>query len=128
MSDKVKKVHGNMKLYSGPLGLVLSGSDSNLKFSDHKPCYPTVVREVSSHLSVSRVTTKFSKLRTKSDREILEFFEYEDIGVQSDNKRKMMTIKDQREYDKFKKNMLFDEFGTLADPGPYWRITYPWEA
>ena len=127
MSDKVKKVQANMKLYSGPLGLVLSGSDSNLKFTDHRPCYPTVVREVSSDPLTTRVSTKFSKLRTKSDREILDFFEYEDVGVQSEGRRKALTIKDQREYKKFKDNMIYEESGTEIDPGPYWRITYPWE-
>ena len=125
MSDKVKKVQANMKLYSGPLGLVLSGSDSNLKFTDHRPCYPTVVREVSSDPLTTRVSTKFSKLRTKSDREILDFFEYEDVGVQSEGRRKALTIKDQREYKKFKDNMIYEESGTEIDPGPYWRITYP---
>ena len=127
MSDKVKKVCGNMKLYTGPLGFVLSGSDPSLVFGEHKLCYPSVVREISSHLSSVKVTAKFSKIRTKSDKEILSFFEYEDIGVQSDNRRKMMTLKDQREYEKFKDNMLYDELGTSNDPGPYWRVTYPWE-
>lgn len=74
MSDEVLKVEGNMKLYGGPLGLVFSGSDGDFKFADHRPCYPTVIREVASHRSVTKVTTKFSRLKTKSDREILEFF------------------------------------------------------
>ena len=122
MSDEVKLVKGKMKLYSGPLGLVLSGCDPSLHHSQHNAEYPSVVRRVST-----RVCTKFSKLKTKSDREILNFFEYESIGIEGENRRKAMTLKDQREYQKFKENMVFDKEGTAADPGPYWRITYPWE-
>ena len=77
MSDEVKLVKGKMKLYSGPLGLVLSGCDHSLRHSQHNAEYPSVVRRVST-----RVCTKFSKLKTKSDREILNFFEYESIGIE----------------------------------------------
>ena len=83
MSDVVNKVHGNMKSYLGLLGFVLSGSDSKLKFSNSnpKPCYSTVVREVSSHLSNIRVTLKFSKLWTISNRDKLQLSDYEDMNV-----------------------------------------------
>ena len=122
MSDEVKLVKEKMKLYSGPLGLVLSGCDPGLKYSEHKAEYPSIVRRVTS-----QICTKFSKLKTKSDREILNFFEYESVGIEGESKRNAMTLKDQREYQKFKENMVFDEKGTTSDPGPYWRISYPWE-
>ena len=37
-----------------------------------------------------------------------------------------MSLHDEREYVKFKDNLIYDEKGTEHDPGPYWRTKLPW--
>ena len=37
-----------------------------------------------------------------------------------------MSLHDEREYVKFKDNLIYDEKGTEHDPGPYWRTKPPW--
>ena len=38
-----------------------------------------------------------------------------------------MSIKEEKQYEKFKSLMYLDEEGTLEDPGPYWRTKFPWK-
>ena len=73
----------------------------------------------------------------KTDKEFLEFFHEENIGVECNPRcggckcgkcptgAKQMSIKDEREYEKFKSLMHLDEFGTEQDPGPYWVSNLP---
>ena len=37
-----------------------------------------------------------------------------------------MSLQDEREYVKFRDNLIYDEKGTDDDPGPYWRTKLPW--
>ena len=37
-----------------------------------------------------------------------------------------MSLKDEREYEKFKSNLKYEKDGTTDDPGPYWRTSFPW--
>ena len=37
-----------------------------------------------------------------------------------------MSIKDEKDYNLFLNHMTYDKEGTADDPGPYWRISYPW--
>ena len=37
-----------------------------------------------------------------------------------------MSLQDEREYIKFKDNLIYDEEGVEDDPGPYWRTKLPW--
>ena len=74
----------------------------------------------------------------KTDKEILDFFREENIGVECNPRcgncqcgkcalgTKQMSLKDERDYNLFKSNMRYDEEGTPDDPGPYWRVKYPW--
>ena len=39
---------------------------------------------------------------------------------------KQMSLNDKREYERFKHNLKYEPQGTTADPGPYWRTSYPW--
>ena len=76
--------------------------------------------------------------KTLTDREILNFFKEESIGAETNPRcgscecgrcalgTQQMSLKEEREYKKFRDNMYLDEAGTEADPGPYWRTRYPW--
>ena len=46
MSDDVKSQVNKIKLYDGPLGQTISGTDPDLKFPRYNTCYPTVARQV----------------------------------------------------------------------------------
>ena len=37
-----------------------------------------------------------------------------------------MSLKDEREYKKFKSNLKYERDGTEDDPGPYWRTSFSW--
>ena len=37
-----------------------------------------------------------------------------------------MSLKDEREYEKFKSNLKYERYGTEDNPGPYWRTSFPW--
>ena len=131
MSDRVLAVSDGLKLYKGPLGLTISGNTDLLK-SDQQKCYPTKATPVVSKVKKTLIT------KTLTDREILKFFREESIGAETNPKcgscecgkcalgTQQMSLKEEREYKKFRQNMFLDEVGTEADPGPYWRTSYPW--
>ena len=37
-----------------------------------------------------------------------------------------MSLKDERDYNMFTNHMRYDKEGTVTDPGPYWRVKFPW--
>ena len=37
-----------------------------------------------------------------------------------------MSMKDERDYERFKANLKYEEVGTEDDPGLYWRTSFPW--
>ena len=39
---------------------------------------------------------------------------------------KQMSLKDEREYERFRHNLKYEPLGMTADPGPYWRTSYLW--
>ena len=130
-----------MTLYQGLLGKVFGGSDPNLKFTDHNRAFkstklnlPTVV----SHTMRAIMKEVTHSHTAKTDREILDFFKEENIGAECSPKcgncqcgkcalgGKQMSLKDERDYNLFLNHMKYDKEGTPEDPGPYWRISYPW--
>ena len=135
---------GGMKLASGPLGKVFGGSSSDLQFSTMRLACPATVMQVDSKL-LQRSTCLKAIVRQamyltplKTDREILNFFDEEQIGIHCEPKcgdcrcgtcaigRKQMSLKDERDYERFKSLMYLDSAGTDEDPGPYWRTSFPW--
>ena len=137
-------VRGGMKLASGPLGKVFGGTCSDLMFNPtHLACPTTAVQIDNRPLShskcmksVVRQAVYTTPLRT--DKEILNFFNEEQIGVHCQPKcggckcgacvlgNKQMSLKDERDYERFRSLMYLDVAGTKEDPGPYWRTEYPW--
>ena len=67
----------------------------------------------------------------KTEKEFLEFFHEENIGVECNPRcggcrcgrcaigAKQMSIKDEKDYEYFKSLMHLEEEGTVDDPGPY---------
>ena len=90
--EKVKTV-GEMFLYDGRMGKVFGGKDPKLRFTPHKTSIPSSVHQVHhSHLSRAHIHTQ--TMRTivreatyitpaKSEKELLEYFQEESIGVES---------------------------------------------
>ena len=79
-----------MRLSSGLLGKVLGGSTSDLKFSPARLSYPSSATQIdlpgraTTMKSIVRQATYTTPLRT--DREILNFFNEEQIGIQCEPK------------------------------------------
>ena len=134
--DKMRCIE-NMALFDGPLGLVLGGSDPCLRQTNI-----TVFRVQSSTRKATTLRALITDVCHKTDlmsgKELVSFFKEESIGVECSPKcgncqcgkcplgAKQMTLKDERQYDLFVSHMKYDKEGTTDDPGPYWRVTYPW--
>ena len=131
-----KRCIGNMALFEGPLGLVLGGSDPGLRQSN----LSSLRLQATTHAVTMRalITHVTQENELMSSKKLLQFFQEENIGVncnpQCGNCRcgkcalgaKQMTLKDEKEYDLFLSHMEHDKEGTNEDPGPYWRVKYPW--
>ena len=136
-----------MTLYDGQLGKVLGGSYPDLVFTPFKASYPSSVHIL--HQSVVSTVHRSNVMRTivkeavytasaKTDREFLNYFKEESIGVECNPRcggckcgkcatgAKPMSIKDEKLYEEFKNLMHLDLIGTSDDPGPYWRTQFPW--
>ena len=37
-----------------------------------------------------------------------------------------MSLKDEKDYNMFTNHMRYNKEGTVSDPGPYWRVRFPW--
>ena len=138
---------GGMKLYKGVFGLVFGGSDPDLKFSPHQLFYPssahlamsTPLQQVQAHTMKSIVKQASMVSVTKTSRDFLDYFKEESIGVECNPRcggclcgkcplgAKQMSLRDERKYERFKSCMEYDVEGTKEDPGPYWRVSYPWD-
>ena len=138
---KPVKTIGNMTLYEGAFGKVFGGSDKNLMFTLHKTSYPARVLEIDRlHIQTMRAAVKSATqvASARTEKDFLDFFKEDNIGVGCNPKcggcrcgqcpvgAKPMSLKDEREYEKFKSNLTYEEQGTQDDPGPYWRTSYPW--
>ena len=136
----VKSIN-RMILYEGPFGKVFGGSCNFLKITPMKMCHPTSVVEVDRHHLVTMkaiVKSSTCLVSAKADRELLDHFKEESIGVHCEPRcggcrcgkcavgSKQMSLKDEREYQRFRENMVYEPEGTPSDPGPYWRTKYPW--
>ena len=142
LADKKLKTIDKMALYEGPLGKVFGGLDPNLKFARQKMAFKStkhLIPEVSCH-AMRAVLKEVTHTHTaKTDREILDFFKEESIGAECSPKcgnclcgkcplgGKQMSLKDEKDYNNFFEHMRHDKEGTPEDPGPCWRIFYPWE-
>ena len=133
-----------MKLASGLLGRVFGGTNPDLKFNPIKLACSSKAIQVdnvaTAHAKTMKTVVHQATYTTplRTDREILSFFDEEQIGVQCEPKcgdckcgtcalgSKQMSIKDEKEYEKFKSLMYLDVEGTEEDPGPYWRTGFPW--
>ena len=143
-SDVDSMTLGGMNLACGPLGKVFGGWDEELKFTPHKLCC-LVSSAPLNGVSQFRAMTMHALVREamyttplKTDKEILHYFDEEQIGVQCNPKcgncrcgscvlgNRQMSIREEKEYDKFKALMHLDKEGTPEDPGPYWRTSFPW--
>ena len=101
-----------------------------VQIENHTPVQTTCMK------TLVRQATFAAPIRT--DREILNFFEEEQIGVYCEPRcgdcrcgacvlgNKQMSIKEEREYYRFKSLMYLDKCGNKDDPGPYWRTEFPW--
>ena len=132
-----------MTLYDGIYGLVLGGPDPDLSFEQpfvsSLPAMVKGVRNVAHSLTL-RAVVKSATLKgsSKLDKEILDLLLEGKIGVDCNLKcngcqcgqcpvgNKSMSLHDEREYYKFRSNLIYDETGTDTDPGPYWRTRLPW--
>ena len=116
-------------LYDGPLGKVFGGQDSDLDFCPHITCVPksvhlcTTQASKTHHTHTMKATVRHASYTTplKTEKELLEFFYEENIGVECTPRcggcrcgkcatgAKQMTIKDERDYSLFKTLMELDE-------------------
>ena len=135
---------GNMMLYKGPLGMVFGGSDDDLNFDPPEKCYPSTVHVLNQsslrHAQTMRTIVKEAdfSVRAKADKEFIDYFKEDSIGVHCNPRcgsckcgtcpigAKEMSLKDEREYERFKSLMVLDTVGTEVDPGPYWVSELPW--
>ena len=135
------KILGDMTLYEGVYGKVFGGSDPNLKFTPHQKSYPALMIEVDRRMThTMRTAVKSATLvsSAKMEREFLDYFKHDNIGVECNPRcggckcgqcpigSKPMSLKDEREYERFQSNLKYEEDGSMDDPGPYWRTSYPW--
>ena len=93
----------------------------------------------SSSVASTEADILASSLFCKASQEFLNYFKQENIGTDCTPKcgncacgrcaigEKMMSIKEEREYEVIKSNLKYDAVGEDMDPGPYWRSVLPWE-
>ena len=92
-----------------------------------------------SFLINSEMSNLTSALLCKSSHDFLNYFKQENIGVDCTPKcgscqcgtcavgGKILSIKEEKEYEVIRGNLEYDAVGTESDPGPYWRSNLPWE-
>ena len=135
------KTIDKMILYNGPFGKVFGGSCDFIKVNPMKLCHPTGVMEIDRHRLVAMkaiIKSSTCVSSAKADRELLDYFKEDSFGVHCEPKcggcrcgscaigSKQMSLKDEKEYERFRNNMNYEPEGTASDPGPYWRTKYPW--
>ena len=141
LADQKLKTVGKMALYEGLLGKVFGGSHPILKFPKYNMTFRStklILPSVHTHTMRAVMKEVCHTHTAKSDKEFLDFFKEENIGAECSPKcggclcgkcalgGKQMSLKDEKDYNLFLDNMKYDREGTSADPGPYWRITFPW--
>ena len=144
LHPKPIKTIGGVVLYEGPLGKVFGGSDPDLVFTPYMISYPLSVHPTTLTNTVHATTMKAVVREAsyispaKTEKEFLEFFHEENIGVECNPRcggcrsgrcatgAKQMSIKDEKDYEYFKSLMHLEEEGTVDDPGPYWETLQPW--
>ena len=140
--SKVRSI-GHMTLFSGIFGKVLGGPDPDLHFAQQfvssMPAMVTSIR----HCNRSRTLRAMAHAATlvnssKVEKQFLDMLLDDKIGVDCAPKcggcqcgqcpigAKPMSLHDEREYNKFKNNLYYNETGSQFDPGPYWETKLPW--
>ena len=139
---KVKSI-GDMSLYQGVYGKVFGGTAAELVMSEnHESSLPALVKSCQHSIRAQtlRAAVKVSTVTStkKTDKEFLDLLLEDNIGVDCHPKcggcrcgrcpigAKPMSLHDEREYAKFRDNLVYDEVGTEEDPGPYWKTKLPW--
>ena len=147
-ADTKLKTIGKMALYEGLLGKVFGGLDPDLKFGQEfkmsfrstRETIPKVcVKTLRAALTGTSDPVVITQAHTaKTDKEIFEFFKQENIGAECSPKcgncrcgkcppgGKQMSLKYEKDYNMFTNHMRYDKEGTASDPGPYWRVKFPW--
>ena len=137
-------VFNGMRLATGPLGKVFGGTNPDLRFTPIKVSCPTtsiqVDRSLTHHTKCMKAIVRQAVFTTplQTDKEILNFFDEEQFGTHCEPRcgdcrcgscvigKRQMSIKDEKEYERFKSLMYLDVDGVEEDPGPYWRTDFPW--
>ena len=140
---KIKSI-GKMTLFENCFGLTFGGWDKDLKFKPHVACYSSVVTEISEDNAVrSRAMKTLVKSATISaskaiDKQFMDFCLQDSIGVHCHPScggckcgrcipgGNQMSLKDEKAYYEFARNLEYDPIGTEADPGPYYVTKFPW--
>ena len=90
------------------------------------------------HTTVTTVWQATYMTQMRSEKEILNFFEEEQISVHCDPRcgdcqcgtcalgTKQMSIHDEKEYKRFKSLTYLDKKGTPNNPSLYWVAMFPW--
>ena len=133
---------GDMTLYRGQFGSVFGGTEPGLVFEAYilnglvqarqQGCmYNQTLRAV-----VKSVTAVSS---ASVERELLNFFEDDSIGVDANPKcgncqcgqclvgDKPMSLKMEKLYRECKENLVYKPDGLPGDPGPFFQTTYQWD-
>ena len=91
----------------------------------------------SSLLMENEAAVISSSLLCKASKEFLDFFRLENIGIDCKPKcgncscgrcsigNKVMSIREEREYEVIRNNLKYDPVGSESDPGPYFRSALP---
>ena len=98
-----------------------------------KPINPIKVAEE------TEAATLTTSLLCSSSCDFLNFFKLENIGVDCNPRcgscicgncaigGKILSLKEEKEYEVIKGNLNYDAIGTKEDPGPYFRSVLPWK-
>ena len=133
----VKRI-GGMQLLEGPLGKCLAGETKLLGSEDNKVLKADSV-DVLTNIEGQEGSYLAGCLFTTADSDVLNYFKEENIGIdcvarcgncscgQCAYGNSRMSIKNEKEYQKFKNNLSYDPVGSQDDPGPYFRSKLPWK-
>ena len=139
------KTIGQMSLFQSCYGKTFGGCDASLSFTPHVSCYYSNAVEVCDGSASSRVlkavVKEATQQRSKSiDQQFLDYCEDDSIGIhcypacgsckcgQCISGSKSMSLKDERAYASFAKNLTFVEEGSPSKAGPHYVTSLPWKS
>ena len=133
---------GDMTLWEGVFGKLFGGVDDSLKFQPHVlSCHIRSRQRGCIYSSTLRAVVKAATHvnSAKGDKDLLQFFEEEAIGVDAKPKcgacacgqcmlkDQPMSLRMEKDYAEFKKNLLYLPEGLPNDPGPFFQTSYKWD-